>query len=243
MHAVIAVFRGRAFARSQCTALSNSIGRRRAPDVIEQAAGRDLQSVADSSRSGRAGGAPPRPAPADRGDRETMFDYFTADALSALAQVIMIDLVLAGDNAIVIGLAAAGLPKEQRDKAILLGIVAATVLRIVLRADDDAAAGDRSACCSPAASCCCGCAGRCGASCAAGERTTSDAASTGAGYVDQSRTARSPVGAPRKTLRAGGRADHRRRRLDVARQRAGGRRRGARASDGCWSSASCCRSP
>ncbi len=43
----------------------------------------------------------------------------------------MIDLVLAGDNAIVIGLAAAGLPKEQRAKAILLGIIAATVLRII----------------------------------------------------------------------------------------------------------------
>jgi YjbE family integral membrane protein len=42
----------------------------------------------------------------------------------------MIDLVLAGDNAIVIGLAAAGLPKEQRTKAILVGILAATVLRI-----------------------------------------------------------------------------------------------------------------
>src|SRR3712207_3569866 len=43
----------------------------------------------------------------------------------------MIDLVLAGDNAVVIGLAAAGLPKEQRNKAILIGIIAATVLRIV----------------------------------------------------------------------------------------------------------------
>ncbi len=42
----------------------------------------------------------------------------------------MIDLVLAGDNAIVIGLAAAGLPKDQRNKAILVGIIAATVLRI-----------------------------------------------------------------------------------------------------------------
>jgi YjbE family integral membrane protein len=42
----------------------------------------------------------------------------------------MIDLVLAGDNAIVIGLAAAGLPKEQRARAILIGIIAATVLRI-----------------------------------------------------------------------------------------------------------------
>ena len=60
-----------------------------------------------------------------------MFDFLTADVLTALAQVIMIDLVLAGDNAIVIGLAAAGLPKEQRAKAILLGIIAATVLRII----------------------------------------------------------------------------------------------------------------
>jgi YjbE family integral membrane protein len=53
------------------------------------------------------------------------------DALVALGQVIMIDLVLAGDNAIVIGLAAAGLPRDQRNKAILVGIAAATVLRII----------------------------------------------------------------------------------------------------------------
>jgi YjbE family integral membrane protein len=59
-----------------------------------------------------------------------MSEFFTPEALSALLQVIMIDLVLAGDNAIVIGLAAAGLPKEQRTKAILIGIIAATVLRI-----------------------------------------------------------------------------------------------------------------
>ncbi len=54
----------------------------------------------------------------------------TGDALVALGKVIMIDLVLAGDNAIVIGMAAAGLPKELRNKAILVGIIAATVLRI-----------------------------------------------------------------------------------------------------------------
>ncbi|MXQ10672.1 TerC family protein [Microvirga makkahensis] len=59
-----------------------------------------------------------------------MSEFFTTEALTALLQVIMIDLVLAGDNAIVIGLAAAGLPKEQRAKAILIGIIAATVLRI-----------------------------------------------------------------------------------------------------------------
>ena len=43
----------------------------------------------------------------------------------------MIDLVLAGDNAIVIGLAASGLPPQQRNRAIVVGILAATVLRIV----------------------------------------------------------------------------------------------------------------
>ncbi|MEN9410486.1 MAG: hypothetical protein RL216_2460 [Pseudomonadota bacterium] len=59
-----------------------------------------------------------------------MLEIFTAEGLTALAQVIAIDLVLAGDNAVVIGLAAAGLPKELRTKAILVGILAATVLRI-----------------------------------------------------------------------------------------------------------------
>jgi YjbE family integral membrane protein len=49
----------------------------------------------------------------------------------AFVQVIMIDLVLAGDNAIVIGMAAAGLPKAMRARAILIGIAAATVLRIL----------------------------------------------------------------------------------------------------------------
>ena len=52
------------------------------------------------------------------------------DAFVALLQVLAIDLVLAGDNAIVIGLAAAGLPAQQRGRAILIGIIAATVLRI-----------------------------------------------------------------------------------------------------------------
>lgn len=55
---------------------------------------------------------------------------FDAAAISAFVQVILIDLVLAGDNAVVIGLAAAGLPAELRKKAILIGIAAATVLRI-----------------------------------------------------------------------------------------------------------------
>ncbi len=57
-------------------------------------------------------------------------EIFTYPGLIALLQVIGIDLVLAGDNAIVIGLAAAGLPKEQRARAILIGIGAATIMRI-----------------------------------------------------------------------------------------------------------------
>ena len=55
---------------------------------------------------------------------------FPQGTITALVQVIMIDLVLAGDNAVVIGLAAAGLPPPQRSKAILVGIIAATVLRL-----------------------------------------------------------------------------------------------------------------
>jgi YjbE family integral membrane protein len=52
-------------------------------------------------------------------------------ALAAFGQVLMIDLVLAGDNAIVVGALAAGLPSDQRRKVILIGIGAALVLRII----------------------------------------------------------------------------------------------------------------
>lgn len=57
-------------------------------------------------------------------------EIFTYEGFVALLQVIGIDLVLAGDNAIVIGLAAAGLPAHQRGRAILVGIAAATIMRI-----------------------------------------------------------------------------------------------------------------
>jgi YjbE family integral membrane protein len=50
--------------------------------------------------------------------------------LSALFGIIWVDLVLAGDNAVVVGMAAAGLPREQRTKVIVIGIAAATLLRI-----------------------------------------------------------------------------------------------------------------
>ena len=58
-------------------------------------------------------------------------EFLSFEALQAFFTVVMIDLVLAGDNAVVIGLAAAGLPKEQRGKAILIGVLAATILRIL----------------------------------------------------------------------------------------------------------------
>jgi YjbE family integral membrane protein len=50
--------------------------------------------------------------------------------LSALVQVLLIDIVLAGDNAVVVGLAAAGVAPEQRNRVIFWGIAAAVVLRI-----------------------------------------------------------------------------------------------------------------
>jgi YjbE family integral membrane protein len=53
------------------------------------------------------------------------------EALSAFGQVVLIDVVLAGDNAIVVGALAAGLPAAQRKKVILIGIIAALVLRII----------------------------------------------------------------------------------------------------------------
>jgi YjbE family integral membrane protein len=54
--------------------------------------------------------------------------------LAALVQVILIDVTLAGDNAVVVGLAVAGLPDRQKRPAILLGILGATVIRIALGA-------------------------------------------------------------------------------------------------------------
>lgn len=52
--------------------------------------------------------------------------------LSVLVSVVIIDVVLAGDNAIVVGMAAAGLPPARRRRIIILGIAAATALRILL---------------------------------------------------------------------------------------------------------------
>lgn len=60
-----------------------------------------------------------------------MSSFFDLAALGALFQVVAIDVALAGDNAIVVGMAAAGLPVHQRRRAILIGIAAAAVLRIL----------------------------------------------------------------------------------------------------------------
>ena len=54
--------------------------------------------------------------------------------LSALLQVIVVDLVLAGDNAIVVGMVAAGLPVKDRARVIAIGIVAATLMRVAFAA-------------------------------------------------------------------------------------------------------------
>ncbi|MGH7124387.1 MAG: TerC family protein, partial [Stellaceae bacterium] len=59
-----------------------------------------------------------------------MWPGFGLEELWALVSVMMIDLVLAGDNALVVGMAASGLGTSQRRRAILWGIVIATVLRI-----------------------------------------------------------------------------------------------------------------
>jgi len=56
--------------------------------------------------------------------------YLTTGAVAAFLQILFIDIVLAGDNAIVVGALAAGLPAEQRRKVIMIGVLAALVLRI-----------------------------------------------------------------------------------------------------------------
>jgi YjbE family integral membrane protein len=56
--------------------------------------------------------------------------YLTPGAIAAFFEILFIDIVLAGDNAIVVGALAAGLPAEQRRKVIMIGVAAALVLRI-----------------------------------------------------------------------------------------------------------------
>ncbi len=63
-----------------------------------------------------------------------MIDPGLAQELAAFAQVLLVDITLAGDNAVVVGLAVAGLPAHQKRPAILVGIGAATVMRIGLGA-------------------------------------------------------------------------------------------------------------
>ena len=62
---------------------------------------------------------------------ENLFGEALGGPMAAFLQVLMIDLVLAGDNAVAVGLAAAGLPQEQRRKVILYGLGAAVALRIM----------------------------------------------------------------------------------------------------------------
>ena len=156
-----------------------------------------------------------------------MSELFTAEALTAFFQVVMIDLVLAGDNAVVIGLAAAGLPQEQRGKAIVIGVIAATVLRILLRAASPPSFSQII-----------------GLLLAGGVlllwvcwkmwRELRTPAREHAARRSRTRTSmtdgRIAGHAQTQDLRAGRRADRHRRRLHVARQRAGRRRRRARAS-------------
>src|SRR3982751_266082 len=60
------------------------------------------------------------------------FSFISASALAAFVEILFIDIVLAGDNAIVVGALAAGLPPAQRKRVILIGVIAALVLRIAI---------------------------------------------------------------------------------------------------------------
>ena len=59
-------------------------------------------------------------------------EFFTPEQIAILTQIIFIDLVLAGDNAIIIGMVASQFPSDQRKKIIFWGIGAAVILRIIL---------------------------------------------------------------------------------------------------------------
>ena len=61
-----------------------------------------------------------------------MFEFITPEKITILSQIIFIDLVLAGDNAIIIGMVASKFPVEQRKKIIFWGIGGAIFLRIIL---------------------------------------------------------------------------------------------------------------
>lgn len=63
-----------------------------------------------------------------------MLDFISMGELTALLSVIAIDVALAGDNAIIVGMAAAGLPPDLRRRAIFIGIAAAAIFRIVFAA-------------------------------------------------------------------------------------------------------------
>src|SRR5919107_5006506 len=92
----------------------------------------DFLIAAGEGAHGAAGAAQGLGGPAE------MWDAIVRDfsnigepgALTAFFSVLMVDLVLAGDNAIVVGALAAGLPAEQRRKVIFIGVIAALVLRI-----------------------------------------------------------------------------------------------------------------
>ena len=59
-------------------------------------------------------------------------EFFTPEQLTILTQIVLIDLVLAGDNAIIIGMVASKFPLEQRKKIIFWGIGGAVILRVIL---------------------------------------------------------------------------------------------------------------
>lgn len=58
-------------------------------------------------------------------------DLFSVDFWSALIMIVFIDLMLAGDNAIVIGMAARNLPKDQQKKAVIYGTAGAVIIRVI----------------------------------------------------------------------------------------------------------------
>src|SRR5262249_36304004 len=90
-------------------------------------------SAAGSERAAHQGGAPPPAIPGSKARQVPMIDWFELN-LIALINVIVIDVVLAGDNAIIVGLAASRVAPEVRKRVIFWGMTGAVVLRIAFAA-------------------------------------------------------------------------------------------------------------
>ncbi len=190
-------------------------------------------SAASSSAASSArccGGVEPPAAPQGKTPMDFGIDLTTilhAESLTAIFTVVLIDIALAGDNAIVVGMAAAGLPAAQRRRRRSSSAWPRRPSCASSSRSSPCSCCRSSACCWPAALLLLWVAWKLWRELQSG--ALAEEAEGEAALED----AAGPVTAPQKIAVVGGHPDHRRRRLDVARQRARRRRRRARTRLAC----------